>query len=341
MRSNNSILGLELLLAAGIASGSFTFPMKFTRRWAWENTWLVWTIVALILLPLLITPIFLPQLREVYSAAGARPILVLAAFGLAWGAAQVFFGLAVDAIGMALAFSIVPGISLALGSLIPLIRSHSNDLFRAQGLGTMIGVALTIVGVLVCARAGARRDSAQLDLKRQQRHSYALGLTLAISSGFGSAMANLALVFGAPIVESAVKAGANPLWASHAAWLPMMLAGALPNASYCLYRLRVNHTAGRFAERKAWSHWFYASMMAILWFGSMSLYGTAISYLGSWGTVFGWPLFMSLIVITASVLGMLTGEWKRSGRRALAMQLSGVSLLVLAVFELSAASHWL
>ncbi len=38
---NTNILGLGLLVLAGGMNGSFTLPMKFTQRWAWENTWLV------------------------------------------------------------------------------------------------------------------------------------------------------------------------------------------------------------------------------------------------------------------------------------------------------------
>ena len=80
--------------------------------------------------------------------------------------------------------------------------------------------------------------------------------------------------------------------------------------------------------------------MAAFWFGSTSLYGIASGKLGSWGTILGWPLFMSLIVITASVLGIVTGEWKNAGKKPLKIQLSGVVVLVLAVFVLSAASRW-
>ena len=43
----NAVLGLILLIIAGGMNGSFTLPMKYTRRWAWENTWLAWTIFAL------------------------------------------------------------------------------------------------------------------------------------------------------------------------------------------------------------------------------------------------------------------------------------------------------
>jgi L-rhamnose-H+ transport protein len=48
---------------------------------------------------------------------------------------------------------------------------------------------------------------------------------------------------------------------------------------------------------------------------------------------------MSLIVIAASLLGILTGEWKQSGRRPLAVQLAGVVVLILAIFILATASQ--
>jgi L-rhamnose-H+ transport protein len=119
-----------------------------------------------------------------------------------------------------------------------------------------------------------------------------------------------------------------------------MLAGAIPNLVYCVYLLNKNKTAGRFAESGTSPYWFYAFIMALFWFGSTSLYGIASGKLGSWGTILGWPLFMSLIVITASVLGIITGEWKNSGKQPLRIQMSAVAVLVLAVFVLSVASRW-
>jgi L-rhamnose-H+ transport protein len=341
MHARDSIFGLILLFVAGITSGSFTLPMKFARRWAWENIWLVWTVFALVLLPLLTSLTTLPHFRKVFFETPPGPLLIMAAFGVGWGAAQVFFGLAVDAIGMALAFSIVPGMSAALGSLIPLIRLHPDEILRVRGIGTGIGVALTVLGVLVCARAGGWREAARAAPSSETRLAYIRGLALAIASGLGSAIANLALVFGGPLLRAAEKAGAGPLWAPNAVWLPLMLGGAVPNLLYCVYRLKTHNTADRFTEPDTWSHWFYAFVMAVFWFGSISLYGMASARLGSWGNIFGWPLFMSLIVMTASVLGMVTGEWKGAGKRALLMQAYGVAILILSVFVLSAASQLL
>jgi L-rhamnose-H+ transport protein len=47
---------------------------------------------------------------------------------------------------------------------------------------------------------------------------------------------------------------------------------------------------------------------------------------------------MSLIVITASLLGVLTGEWKNTGKKPRGIQFAGVFILVVAVVVLSRAS---
>jgi L-rhamnose-H+ transport protein len=47
----STILGMLTLVIAGVMNASFPLPIKYTGRWAWENTWLAWTFFALILLP--------------------------------------------------------------------------------------------------------------------------------------------------------------------------------------------------------------------------------------------------------------------------------------------------
>ena len=335
----DATMGLLLLLVAGVTNASFTLPMKYTKRWAWENTWLVWTIFALVALPPLVAFWTVPHLTQVYSEAGVGLVATVAAFGAGWGISQVLFGLAVDVIGIALTFSIVLGMSAAIGSIIPLLRLHPEEMLSQGGFGVLVGVALVLIGVVLCAVAGRKREAA-LGVSSQSGVSQARGLTYAIGSGLGAAMVNLGLTFGAPLLAGARQMGAATVWAPNAAWLPVMLAGSIPNLVYCIYLLQKNHTSSRYSEAGTGSYWVLAFIMALFWFGSTSLYGIASGKLGSWGTILGWPLFMSLIVITASMLGILTGEWKSSGRKPLRIQLAGVAMLVMAVFVLSAASRW-
>jgi L-rhamnose-H+ transport protein len=333
-------LGLLLLVLAGGMNGSFTLPMKFTRQWAWENTWLAWTIFALCIFPPLLTFSTVPQLGQVYAQASAAVIVTVAACGAGWGISQVFFGLAVEAVGIALAFSVILGTSAAVGSLVPLVQRHQEKLFTSGGLLLLLGVALVIVGVSVCAVAGRQREAA-LGQGPAGKPSVMRGLLFCLFSGLGSALVNIGLEYGKPLAAVASRAGAAPLWAPNAAWLPLMCAGGVPNLVYCIYLMRKNRTGAKFGVSGTGFYWMLAALMAFFWFGSTVMYGVATVQLGELGTVLGWPLFMSLIVITASVWGVVTGEWKNTGERPLRVMMGGVAVLVLAVCVLSVASRML
>jgi L-rhamnose-H+ transport protein len=336
---NESALGFSLLLLAGAMNGSFTLPMKFTRKWAWENTWAIWTILALFVFPLLLAYSTVPQLSSAYAQAGAGVVLMVAACGAGWGIAQVLFGLAVEAIGIALTFSVVLGLSAAVGSLIPLVRLHPDKVVSSAGLTVISGVALVLIGVSMCALAGRRREAA-LGATRA-RTSIAKGLVFCTLSGLTAALMNFGLAFGSPILEAAQKNGAPKLWSSNAVFLPLMLAGGVPNLAYCVYLMRKKNTRNRFREAGSGSHWLLAALMAISWFGSTILYGASTTTLGQLGTVLAWPLFMSLIVITATTCGAVTGEWKDAGSQPFRMMASGVGVLIAAIFVLGLSSRML
>ena len=53
-------------------------------------------------------------------------------FGVGFGLAQIFFGLGIAAIGMALNFAIAIGISTVLGSLVPLLVLHRKGVSPAK-----------------------------------------------------------------------------------------------------------------------------------------------------------------------------------------------------------------
>jgi len=331
---HDATAGLTLLVVAGVMNASFTLPMKFTKKWAWENTWTVWTVFALLMLPALTAYLTIPNLGTVYSRAGSEVVVLVALCGLAWGVAQVLFGLAVNAIGIALGFAIVLGLSAALGSLIPLIRLHPEKMFTASGLTVIAGVVLVVAGVSICAVAGRMRERA-LGSVEQHKMSFSAGLACAVLSGVCAAAMNFGVAFGGGLSRAAEAEGASPVWSINSIWFPLMVAGAIPSLLYCPYLMKKNKTSGNFSLAGTSWYWFLALVMAVLWFASTIMYGVASGKLGELGAVLGWPLFMSLIVITASVLGIMTGEWKNTGKTPLRIQMAGAGTLVLAVIVLS------
>ena len=330
--------GIATLIVAGAMNASFTMPMKYARKWAWENTWLAWTVFALVVLPLAVALMTIPNLSMVYRSVPRDIVVEVLGFGAGWGVAQVLFGLAVEMIGITLAFSIVLGTSAAVGSLIPMVSLHRERLNSGAGYAVIGAIAFVLLGVMLCAAAGRLRDrpSAQ---SNSSKKATSRGLPLAILCGFGASLMNFGIAFGTPLADAARSLGASGLNAINAVWLPLLVAGAVPNVLYCAWLMKRNRSASRY--RVGRSHWALAAIMAILWFGSTLLYGLAAGQLGTWGPILGWPLFMSLIVITATMLGMFAGEWKDSGPLPIRVQWTGVTVLVLAIFILAGSSRYL
>lgn len=337
----DSEFGLLLLLVAGAMNGSFTLPMKFTRRWEWENTWLVWTIFALTIFPAGMALLTIPSLNQVYGQTGIT--VLVAMFGASWGISQIFLGLAVDEIGMALSFSVILGLSAAVGSILPLLRMHPEAVFQRHGILVLCGVAMVLLGVGIAAAAGRRREAALIAAagsgKLAHKASLRRGLLFATISGLGSALVNLGFTFGDPLKNAAQQFGAPPIWSANAVWLPFMVAGGIPNLLYCIWLLRRNHSAIKFKLPRTRFYWGLSAIMALLWFGGIVIYGVGATILGELGPVFGWPLFMSIIVITGTVWGLVTGEWKGTGKGPLRLLASAVVVLVVAIFILGFSSR--
>ena len=329
-------VGMCLLVVAGVMNASFALPMKFVRGWAWENTWLLWSVFALLLLPAALAFSTIPAFGGILYGAG-HVALMVALFGAAWGVAQVLFGLALDKIGMALTFSIVLGLSAAMGSIVPLVRLHADRLLTRAGIISLAGVALVLLGVAMSAVAGTMRERAKNTDAAAKPH-FVGGLLMAVASGVCASMMNVGFAYGAPLAAAASEHGANSLWQTDAIWVPLMVGGFVPNLLYCVYLLGKRKTSAQYTARNVWPNVPLALGMGILWFGSSVLYGIATVFLGDLGPVVGWPLFMSLIVIVASVLGVWTGEWRGAGSRALRTQAVAVAILVAAVVVLSRAT---
>lgn len=51
----NFPLGISLLLVAALMNGNFALPMKYAKGWNWEIIWIVYTLLALVLMAWLIS----------------------------------------------------------------------------------------------------------------------------------------------------------------------------------------------------------------------------------------------------------------------------------------------
>jgi len=64
----------------------------------------------------------------------------------------------------------------------------------------------------------------------------------------------------------------------------------------------------------------------------MAVYGIGANRLGSLGPPIGGAVYMSSTVTTATLWGLVTGEWRGAAPKALRTMSAGLAVLVLAVF---------
>ena len=328
-------LGGLLIVAAGMVNAGFTLPLKRMRSWPWENAWLIWAFTALVLFPLLAAMLTIPNLAAVYVQVDKLTLLRMCLYGVGWGIAQGLLGLAIESIGVALGFSIVLGVSAAMGTLIPFIRLHQAMLFTKTGVMLLSGLALVVLGVGFCAVAGQRREQELANSSRPNAASFKMGLAFAVLGGLLACSMNLGISFAGPLLNLAAEHGANPIWCANVIWPPLLAGGAIPNILYCLHLLRKHRGATYSSAEGVWFCWLLSVLMGVLWFGGHLFYGMGTSLLGPLGPVLGWPAYMSLLVISASGYGFFTGEWRKVSARPVRLQLAGIAILCVAVFLFS------
>jgi L-rhamnose-H+ transport protein len=338
-------VGIILAIIAGIINGSFAAPVKYAKIWKWENIWSVWAVFGMVVFPWLVVAITIPHPLAVYQGGGPQNLLMLIAFGLGFGLAQIFFGLGIAAVGMALNFAIAIGLSTVLGSLLPLLIQHRERMFTQQGAMIFLGVLLVLIGIIGCALAGSMKDKHLGAADPRPRESTAVsmsfkaGLVIVILAGVGSPLINFGLAFGDTLKDIAGQQGVSPGSQANVIWAPLNTAAFIPYIIYCIYLWKKNNTAGLFRAPGTGRNWVFGAFMGLFWFGSTVIYGAITALLGKMGPIVGWPLFMSAIIITSNVWGLATGEWKGAGSKALNAMLGSIFFLILGFVALAYAGR--
>jgi len=339
----NILAGAGLVLVGGILQGLFPVPMKFVRRWNYENIWLVFALSGLVVFPWLLTAITVPHLGEVYHLTPTHSIVAIAGFGLCWGAGATLTGLGLSMLGIGLGFAIILGLSASVGSLVPLLVLTPEKVGTSQGHLYFLGTAVMLVGIGVAARAGALRDQIQKPESSERgvtvRGSFLKGLVVAIAAGLLSSMLNFSYAFGTAALDQARRLGVSPLWMANVVAAPATSGGFVANFLYCAYLLRKNSTLKNFRAAGWGVNWLLGAAMGGLWFGGLAVYGLGIYRMGDFGTVVGWPLLMGAIIITSNAAGFLTGEWAGTGARVRAYLGAGMAIILLALWVLALAQR--
>jgi L-rhamnose-H+ transport protein len=331
----NVIFGAFLAVIGGAVNGMFALPMKLAKKWSWENVWLPFSALALVIFPYLVAVMGAPRLAAAYANAEPSSVLTAVIMGICAYAGSLLFGISLGLIGNSLAFSLLVGSMSAVGVLGPMLLFHPEKLVTPGGRWIDLGILLMFAALVVCARAGSLMGKAKaVDSPQTNRGSVVVkGMLLAIAGGVlsGFLPMGLSMAWAHDIASSAIRfGGAGQTTAQNVVLLPVLIGGALPNCLYAAWLLFKNKTHQ--AYRESAEYWLIILLMGVLYTGSTVMWGMSSSpaMLGTLGPSVGWALFIGGLVVSSNIGGFATGEWKGAGTKALRLMVCGVLIMVVA-----------
>ncbi|OPZ96787.1 MAG: L-rhamnose-proton symporter [Planctomycetes bacterium ADurb.Bin412] len=331
------MFGIALALVAGICTGSFGFPMKFTTKWKWENTWSMWTVWTLLVVPWVIAFCAIPDLFEVFRQAGWAAIGWVFLFGFIWGFSAIAFGFGIAYLGLALGYSLMMGLIIVVGSLLPLFTENLDTVLQKSGLAIIGGVVVIIIGIAINAWSAIIKEH---DLtaastpaeKPAQKKSLGKGIIICLVAGFTGPMLNYAFIKGSQLQTAAELLGVSKTLAPISIWPIALSAGFFTNLAYCLWLVKKNHAWHLYRAQGTRRYYLYTLIMGLLWAGSIAIFAMASVNLGEKsGPSIGWAVFNTIGIFWANILGILSGEWKGVGKKGLTVMAFGLAILLVGV----------
>ena len=334
------IIGLILATLGGGIQGAFVYPLKFMKNWKWENGWFVFTITCCLIIPTTLAFATTPDLLDIYRNTAPTTLWLVFLSGIAWGIGVVLFGLGADFLGMALGIAIITALNAAFGTLLPLLFLPSGSFSLNALIFLAAGLFVLIFGVLQVATAGKLRENDQKKVENTgsvRKVSFKVGLLVCIIASIFCPATNFAVFFGQPISEAVKELGTvAPYNVGYAQLLPYFIGGLIVNTIYCVYLFLKNKSFKNYFNSGKSKNMLLGVSMSGLFIIGMVLYTIALTIcIKDIGAVVGWPLFMAATIMSANILGLMSGEWKNVTRKAFVKLYSGIGLLIFAIILVS------
>lgn len=364
--SPNPLIGVLYHWLGGLASASFYVPYRGVRRWSWEIYWLTGGIFSWLIAPWLLASLQTNDLVGVLSHAPRTLVFWCIAFGILWGFGGLTYGLTMRYLGLSLGMTVVLGLCTVFGTLIPPIFQGdfaAKLLDSTSGNIVLLGLGVTLAGIIVVALAGAQKDrllSPEQKVAAVSEFNFNKGVAVAIFSGIMSACFAFGLAAGEPIKALSTEAGTGPLWTGLPVLCLVMLGGFITNGLWCAWLIARNRSAGQWLGKAAAAsaaaqssgpeqaasfepaypgaiaatppllrNYLLCALAGTAWYFQFFFYTMGESQMGELGFS-SWTLHMASIIIFGTLWGFAFREWKDAPRATRTRVWVGVALLVMA-----------
>lgn len=346
----HALAGVIFHFIGGFASGSFYVPYKKVKGWSWEAMWILGGLFSWIIVPPLAAWLTIPNFDDIIRQASTSSLAYTFLFGLLWGVGGLTYGLGVRYLGVSLGSSVMLGLSMVFGSLMPAVYYFFNqtigkdgiDYFftTKSGLCVLVGLAVCVVGIYLCGRAGVlkERSLANLSEATKSDYNFGLGIVVAIISGVLSACFNFGIEAGKPMADVA-----NTLWKdTHAdqgeflyqnnvTYVVILWGGFTTNVIWCIYLFIKNRTFSDYGDAATprLKNTLLCALAGTTWYLQFFFYGMGESRLGNGAS--SWILHMAFIILISNAWGIFLKEWKGVSKSTYRSIIAGIAIIILSI----------
>jgi L-rhamnose-H+ transport protein len=331
------LFGILLIALGAFSSGSFAVPFGRIKEWAWETYWMVFSLGAYILFPLIACLIFAPGFISVIRGTSSETLLAVFLLGAVYGIGNLSFGLALRYLGLSLGYALSLGLMLAIGTLIPPMLDGRFQLMmqNSGGMLLILGVVVACVGIALSAWAGILKDKRISDAKKQEsigEFNLIKGLMASVLVGITGSAMSLGFEQGLPISEMASRLGVDPLFTMMPVLIVLFSGTFITTIVWCVYLGYKSKSLKNYLNAASFKvltyNYLFGILAGLLWFGQFIAYGMGKSKMGPF-TFTSWGILMALTIVFATVWGVIRKEWK--GAPTKIYILMALSLLIIIV----------
>ena len=334
--------GVLLAITAGIMLGLYALPEKFTKGFSYDNTWSLFFLLTMFVVPVIASIVLIQGFGEVFSK---MPMSLWIKMGLAsflWGIGVMMWSKAISHIGLSLGFSIFIGTVIFIGSLIPFAVDGLPD--TESLILILIGILVVLLGIIFKGRAGLLREKDEALLFKntingESKGSMATGILIAVVGGLLATGFSYANAVGRPYLHEASQAQGNADWVTAVAVMfPIFISGGIVMTAYFAYHLTHKKAWKAFKTPAFVSNFLLILFMAVFHYAASALFAFAAFRLGDSGNTVGYAIYNTACVVTAIVSGIVTKEWISASLKAKRLLYVGMACMVIGILVIAAGN---
>lgn len=310
------IEGIILAIGAGLMLGLYALPEKFTKDFKFENTWGLFFMLTMFLVPIIASFTLINDFQGVFAAVPTDILLKMAGASVLWGIGVMMWGKAINHIGLSLGFSLFIGTVILVGSILPFLV---DDLPPQNTFLTILaGLAVVLLGVLFNGKAGLTREKDEAKTNNNEgKGSMVTGILIAVIGGLLATGFSYANAVGRPFIHEACQAAGNAEWITAiGVMFPIFISGGIVMAAYFAWQLSAKNAWADFKTPNFSKNFILILVMAIFHYAASAIFAFAAFKLGEIGNTVGYAIFNTACVATAIVSGIVTKEWINASSKA-------------------------